>query len=66
MKDSGKGKGASLSSVKGMCSYKSNPMPKAKETQPSLGAGMNKDRARVNKMIMEQQSKEKSRGTSGI
>lgn len=70
MKEYGKG-GGSLSSVKGMCSYKSNPMPKAKMTEPTSGKAMgspaNPDQGKVRKLRAQAYAERDSlRGVNGI
>jgi hypothetical protein len=70
MKEYGKG-GGSMSSVKGMCSYKSNPMPKAKMTEPTsgkaLGSPANPDQAIVRKLRAKAYMERDSlRGANGI
>ena len=66
-----KGKGASLTSVKGMCSSKVNPMSLPKMTGPTsgkpLGSPVNADQMKVRK-LREKAFKEKDslRGANGI
>jgi len=65
-----KGKG-SMSSPKGMCSSKSNPMPNAKMTQPTsgspLGSPANSDQAKVRKLRAKAYTEKDSlRGANGI
>tara|TARA_R110000868_G_scaffold205768_1_gene454378 strand:+ start:2052 stop:2264 length:213 start_codon:yes stop_codon:yes gene_type:complete len=70
MKEYGKG-GGSLNSVKGMCSSKNNPMPKAKMTEPTsgmpFGSPANPDQAKVRKLRAKAYMERDSlRGANGI
>lgn len=61
-----KGKGPMDSAV-GMCSYKSNPMKKARETSPMCGPGMNADQKKANSLLQKAQKQQDSlRGLSGM
>ena len=61
-----KGKG-SMNSPVGMCSYKSNPMKKAKQVAPMCGPGMNADQKKANMLLQKAQKKNDSqRGMSGM
>lgn len=68
-KSMGKGSGGTpfMNNGKGMCSYKDNPMPKAREVKPECGPGMNKDQAKANKLLQKAQVQQDSlRGLSGM
>lgn len=61
-----KGKGSMTSPV-GLCSYKSNPMKKARETSPMCGPGMNADQKKANSLLQKAQKQQDSlRGMSGM
>ena len=61
-----KGKG-SMSSVRGMCSYKKNPMKAASQVAPKCGPGGNADQAKANKLLQKAQKQQDSlRGMSGM
>lgn len=61
-----KGKG-SMNSPKGLCSYKDNPMKKAKEVAPMCGPGGNADQRKANKLLQKTQKQQDSlRGMSGM
>jgi hypothetical protein len=63
-----KGKsGGSMSSVKGLCSTKKNPMSAPRQVKPMCGPGGNADAAKANKLLQKAQMKEDSlRGMSGM
>ena len=62
----GSGK-ANMNTPKGMCSYKSNPMSKARQVAPMCGPGMNKDQNHANKLLQKAQKQQDSlRGMSGM
>jgi len=61
-----KGKGSMTNGV-GLCSYKSNPMKKARETSPMCGPGMNADQKKANGLLQKAQKQQDSlRGMSGM
>lgn len=61
-----KGKG-SMTSGKGMCSYKSNPLKAASRVAPMCGPGSNPDMQKANKMLQKAQKQQDSlRGMSGM
>lgn len=61
------GGGKFMDNAKGMCAYKDNPMPPARETSPMCGPGMNADQKKANKLLQEAQKKVDSmRGMSGM
>jgi hypothetical protein len=61
------GGGAFMNNGKGVCSYKSNPMPKAREVKPECGPGMNADQSKANKLLQKAQKQQDSlRGMSGM
>ena len=61
-----KGKG-SMNSAVGMCSYKSNPLPKAREVKPQIGPGPNADAKKANGLLQKAQKQQDSlRGMSGM
>ena len=59
--------GAFMNNAKGMCSYKDNPMKKARQVAPMCGPGMNADQKKANKLLQTAQKKNDSlRGMSGM
>lgn len=61
------GGGAFMNNGKGVCSYKDNPMPKARETAPVCGPGMNADQQKANRLLQKAQKQQDSlRGKSGM
>lgn len=61
------GGGKFMDNAKGMCSYKSNPMAKAREVAPMCGPGMNADQSKANKLLQKAQKQQDSlRGMSGM
>ena len=61
------GGGAFMDNAKGVCSYKSNPMKKARETSPMCGPGMNADQKKANSLLQKAQKQQDSlRGMSGM
>lgn len=70
MAKSGKSSGGGtpfMNNGKGMCSYKDNPMPKAREVKPECGPGMNADQRRANKLLQKaHKEKDSLRGMSGM
>ena len=61
-----KGKG-SMSSVKGMCSYKKSPLKAPQKVAPKCGPGSNADAAKANKLLQKAQKQQDSlRGMSGM
>jgi hypothetical protein len=59
--------GKFMDNGKGMCSYKKNPMGKAKEVAPMCGPGMNADQNKANKLLQKaQKQKDSLRGMSGM
>ena len=61
------GGGAFMNNGKGMCSYGSNPMKKAKQVEPMCGPGGNKDQQKANKLIKKAHAENDSlRGMSGM
>jgi hypothetical protein len=56
-----------MNNGKGMCSYKDNPMPKARQVTSECGPGMNPDQRKAN-MLLNKAHKEKDslRGKSGM
>lgn len=69
MADKGKmgGGGKFMDNGRGMCSTKGNPMPKAKETAPVCGPGMNADQQKANRLLQKAQKQQDSlRGKSGM
>ncbi len=61
------GSSGSMTSPKGMCSHKSNPMKMASQVAPKCGPGMNADQAKANKLLQKAQKQEDSlRGVSGM
>ena len=66
-KDKGMGGTPFMNNGKGMCSYKDNPMPKAKETSSQCGPGGNKDQQKANKLLKKAHAEKDSlRGMSGM
>lgn len=60
-------KSGSMNSPKGMCSYPSNPLPKASQVKPECGPGMNADQKHANKLLQQAQKQQDSlRGMSGM
>lgn len=67
--DKGKmsGGGAFMNNAKGVCSYKDNPMPKARQVKPECGPGMNADQRKANGLLQKAQKQQDSlRGISGM
>lgn len=61
------GGGAFMNNAKGMCSYKSNPMKKAREVAPMCGPGGNADQKKANGLLQKaQKQKDSLRGMSGM
>lgn len=61
------GGGAFMNNGKGVCSYKNNPMPKAREVKPECGPGMNADQKKANGLLQKAQKQQDSlRGMSGM
>lgn len=59
--------GKFMDSGKGLCSYKDNPMKKAKQTEPMCGPGGNKDQQKANKLMKKAHAEKDSlRGKSGM
>ena len=59
--------GGSLTSVRGMCSYKDNPMPKASQVSRMCGPGMNADQKKANSLLQKAHVESDSlRGKSGM
>jgi hypothetical protein len=59
------GKGASA--VRGVYSYKSNPMKQPRQVKPMCGPGGNSDQQKANRLLQQAQAKEDSlRGKSGM
>ena len=66
-----KGKGGSMTSPKGMCSTRNNPLSQAKMTQPTSGSPLaspaNPDQAKVRKLRSKAYAERDSlRGANGI
>lgn len=66
--DKGKsGGGTFMNNARGMCSYKDNPMKKARQVAPMCGPGMNKDQKHANKLLQKaHKEKDSLRGMSGM
>ena len=67
----GYGKGGSggkfMDNGVGVCSYKKNPMSKARKVSPMCGPGMNADQTKANKLLQKAQKQQDSlRGMSGM
>lgn len=61
------GGGAFMNNAKGVCSYKSNPMKKAREVAPMCGPGGNADQKHANKLLQKAKKQQDSqRGMSGM
>lgn len=61
------GGGAFMNNGKGVCSYKNNPMPKARQVAPECGPGMNADQSKANRLLKKAQVQQDSlRGKSGM
>lgn len=58
--------GGFMNSPKGVGSFKGNPMGAPNKVPRAVGPGSNKDMAKVNKLIQQQQVRENSRGKSGM
>lgn len=57
----------SMTSGKGMCSYKDGTMSAAKRVKPECGPGMNADQKKANGLLQQAQKKVDSlRGMSGM
>lgn len=68
-KSNGKGMGGTpfMNNGKGMCSFKGNPMPKARDVKPECGPGMNADQRKANALLQKaQKQKDSLRGMSGM
>lgn len=68
-RENSKGSGGTpfMNNGKGMCSYKENPLPKARETSRECGPGMNKDQQKANKLLQAaHKQKDSLRGLSGM
>lgn len=60
-------KGKMMDNGVGMCSYKDNPMSKAREVAPMCGPGMNPDQRKANKLLQKaHKEKDSLRGMSGM
>lgn len=60
-------KGGKMNDVKGMCSYKDNPLKPAKRVESQAGPGGNPDQQKVNKLLKQTYMKDESlRGKSGM
>lgn len=56
-----------MNNGKGMCSFKDNPMPKAREVKPECGPGMNADQKKANGLLQKaHKQKDSLRGMSGM
>jgi len=68
MKGKGSGGGGKMmDNGVGMCSYKSNPMPKAAEVSRMCGPGMNADQKKANGLLQKAHAQKDSlRGKSGM
>ena len=67
MNSKGMGGTPFMDNGKGMCSYKDNPMPKAREVAPECGPGMNPDQRKANKLLQQaHKQKDSLRGMSGM
>jgi hypothetical protein len=59
--------GKMMDSGTGLCSYKENPMSKAKQVAPMCGPGANPDMQKANKLLQKAHAEEDSlRGKSGM
>ena len=57
----------SMTSGKGMCSTRDNPMSAASRIAPKCGPGMNKDQSKANKLLQKAHAQQDSlRGKSGM
>lgn len=62
-----KGSKASMNSVKGMYSSKTNPMKAPRQVAPMAGPGGNADQQKVNRLLQQAQKQQDSlRGKSGM
>jgi hypothetical protein len=60
-------RGTSMTSGKGMCSYKDGTMSAANRTSSECGPGLNPDQSHANKLLKKAfQTKESLRGNSGF
>lgn len=56
-----------MDNAKGMCAYKSNPMPQPSRMKAQCGPGSNPDQMKANKMLQKAQATVDSlRGKSGM
>lgn len=63
----GKAPGKMMDNGVGLCSYKSNPLPKAREVKSECGPGMNADQNKANKLLQKAyKEKDSLRGKSGM
>ena len=61
-----KGNG-SMTSGKGMCSTKTNPLPMANQVSPKCGPGLNSDQQKANALLQKAHAeKDALRGKSGM
>ena len=61
------GGGSFMNNAKGVCSYKDNPMKKARQVSPECGPGMNADQKKANGLLQKAQKQQDSlRGISGM
>ena len=59
--------GKFMDNAKGMCAYKSNPMPQPSRMKAQCGPGSNPDQMKANKMLQKAQATVDSlRGKSGM
>jgi hypothetical protein len=66
-KDKSGGGGKFMNNARGMCSYKDNPLPKAREVKPQIGPGSNADAKKANMLLQKAQKQQDSlRGKSGM
>lgn len=66
MKGNGGG-GKFMDNARGVCSYKNNPMPKAREVSSMCGPGMNADQRKANGLLQKAyKEKDSLRGMSGM
>lgn len=59
-------KKVSMTSPKGMCSYKSNPVSQPSRTPSEFGPGMNPDQKKANKLLKEAHKKNESLRGMGV
>lgn len=56
-----------MNSVKGVYSYKSNPMKAPRQVEPKCGPGGNADQVKANKLLQQAQKQQDSlRGKAGM